>query len=88
MAGSQFMANQGQKSVEVRVYGSHKRLLPEGDTALVPYTEGQTVKDLLRALNIPDEDVWLVAVNDVVVSEGFVLSPGDIVGVMSPVSGG
>ncbi len=88
MTDDKSVGDQGQKSVEVRVYGSHKRLLPEGDTALVRYIEGQTVKDLLRTLKIADEDVWLVAVNEVVVDEGFVLSPGDVVGIMSPISGG
>ncbi|MGE5579576.1 MAG: MoaD/ThiS family protein [Bacillota bacterium] len=80
--------SKGQKNVEVRVYGSPKRLLPEGDTAMVALVEGETVKALLRRLNIPDEDVWLVVVNEVVVSEDFILSPGDKVGIMSPVSGG
>ncbi len=77
-----------EKNVEVRVYGSHKRLLPQGDVAVVPYREGETVKALLSRLKIPDEDVWLVVVNEVLVGEEFVLSPGDKVGVMSPVGGG
>lgn len=88
MRDSQILGKQGQKNVEVRVYGSHKRLLPGGDTAMVPYAEGQTVKNLLQSLKIADEDVWLVVVNEIVVDEGFVLSPGDKVGIMSPVAGG
>lgn len=77
-----------EKNVEVRVYGSHKRLLPQGDVAVVPYLDGETVQALLTRLNIPDEDIWLIVVNEVLVSEDFVLSPGDKVGVMSPVGGG
>ena len=88
MKDSQILGNEGQKNVEVRVYGSHKRLLPGGDTAVGPHEEGQTIKALLKALNIADEDVWLVVVNEVLVSEDYVLSPGDKVGVMSPVAGG
>jgi sulfur carrier protein ThiS len=77
-----------EKNVEVRVYGSHKRLLPQGDAAVVSYQEGETIKSLLTRLHIPDEDVWLIVVNEVLVAEDFILSPGDKVGVMSPVSGG
>ncbi|MEX0975018.1 MAG: MoaD/ThiS family protein [Bacillota bacterium] len=72
----------------MRVYGSHKRLLPQGDVAVVPYLDGETVQALLTRLNIPDEDIWLIVVNEVLVSEDFMLSPGDKVGVMSPVGGG
>lgn len=88
VAYTQAPQSDSQKNVEVRVYGSHKRLLPQGDSAVVPYIEGETVKALLMRLNIPDEDVWLVVVNEVLVGEGFLLSPGDKVGVMSPVGGG
>lgn len=77
-----------QKDVEVRVYGSHRRLLPGGDTAVVPFVAGETAKALLQRLNIPDEEVWLLVVNEVLVDEDYVLSPGDKVGVMSPVVGG
>lgn len=88
MAWTESPEIEGQKNVEVRVYGSRKRLLAEGDTAVVPFKQGETVKALLQRLNILDEDVWLVVVNETLVSEGFVLSPGDKVGVMSPVGGG
>lgn len=77
-----------EKNVEVRVYGSHRRLLPKGDFAVVPYVEGESIKGLLGRLNIPDEEVWLVVVNEVLVSKDFILSPRDKVGIMSPVGGG
>jgi len=86
--GAERPAISPEKSVEVRVYGSHRRLLPGGDVAVVPYVAGETVKALLRRLKIPDEEVWLIVVNETLVDEVFVLSPGDKVGVMSPVSGG
>ncbi len=88
MAASEKPESAGQKNVEVRVYGSHKRLLPQGDVAVVPFIEGESVKALLKRLNIPDEDVWLVVINDALATEDYVLSAGDKVGVMSPVSGG
>lgn len=77
-----------QENVEVRVYGSLRRLLPGGDFAVVPYVAGETLKALLERLDIPNEEVWLLVVNEVLVDESFVLSPGDRVGVMSPVGGG
>jgi sulfur carrier protein ThiS len=88
MTGNGKPADEVQKNVEVRVCGSPKRLLPGGDTAIVAFIEGETVNALLKRLNIPDEDVWLTVVNDVVVGGDYVLSPGDKVGIMSPVSGG
>jgi len=77
-----------QKDVEVRIYGSHRRLLGAGNQAFVPHVPGETVKSLLNRLNIPEEEVWLVVVNDVQVSEDYVVRPGDVVAVMSPVAGG
>lgn len=77
-----------QGDVQVRVYGSHRMLLPGGDTAVVPFVAGETLKALLKRLNVPDEEVWLLVVNEVLVDEDYVLSPGDKVGVMSPVAGG
>ncbi|HHX28299.1 MAG: MoaD/ThiS family protein [Bacillota bacterium] len=72
----------------VRIYGSHRRLLPEGDEARVPYVSGETVKGLLSRLNVPLDEVGALVVNGILVSQEFVLSPGDQVSIMSPVAGG
>lgn len=77
-----------EKSVEVRVYGSRLKLLPQGDTAIVPYISGESVNALLMRLGIPEEEVFLLVVNEALVTGDFILSPGDKVGVMSPVGGG
>lgn len=77
-----------QKDVEVRIYGSHRRLIGTGNQAFVPCVPGETVKSLLERLSIPDEEVWLVVVNDIQVNEDYVVRPGDVVAVMSPVAGG
>lgn len=74
--------------LEVRVYGSHRRLLPEGDTAIVPYVPGETIKALLDRLTVPRDEVGVLAVNGAVAGEEYVLCPGDKVAIMSPVSGG
>jgi sulfur carrier protein ThiS len=87
-AGAEKAEIAAQKNVEVRIYGSRRRLLPQGDAAVVPYVARESVKALLSRLNVPDEEVWLIVVNEVLVSEDFVLSPGDKVGIMSPVGGG
>jgi len=76
------------ETIRVQVYGSHKRLLPDGDVAVVPHIPGETVKELLERLKVPDEDVWMVVVNDQKVDEDYVIKPGDKVGIMSPVEGG
>lgn len=76
------------RTIEVQVYGSHRRLLPEGDVASVGYVAGETVKGLLSRLNIPCDEIGVLVVNDVLVNDKFVLSPGDRVAIMSPVGGG
>ncbi len=75
-------------TIRVQVYGSHKRLLPDGDVATVPYVPGETVRELLGRLQVPDEDVWMVVINNEKANEDHVISPGDKVGIMSPVEGG
>ena len=76
------------ETVRVQVYGSHKRLLPDGDVAMVPYIPGETIKGLLKRLKVQDEDVWVVVVNNRTVNDEYVVSPGAKVGIMSPVGGG
>ncbi|HHW27393.1 MAG TPA: MoaD/ThiS family protein [Firmicutes bacterium] len=76
------------ETIRVQAYGSHKRLLPDGDVATVPYVPGETVKELLKRLKVSDEDVWMIVVNDQKVSYDYAIQPGDKVGIMSPVEGG
>ena len=75
-------------TIRVQAYGSRKRLFPDGDVAMVPYVPGETVKELLERLKVPDEDVWMIVVNNQTVNQDYVLSQGDRVGIMSPVEGG
>ncbi len=77
-----------KKTIEVRVYGSHRRILPEGDAAIVDHVAGETLKGLLTRLNVPPEEVGVLVVNGSIVTDKFVLSPGDQVCIMSPVAGG
>ena len=76
------------ETISVQAHGSRKRLLPEGDVAIAPYIPGETVRELLERLKILDEDVWMIVVNNRQVGDDHVLSPGDRVGIMSPVEGG
>lgn len=76
------------ETIRVQAYGSRKRLLPEGDVAIVPYIPGETVKKLLERLKVLDEDVWMIVVDNRQVNDDYVLSPEAKVGIMSPVEDG
>lgn len=76
------------ETIRVQAYGSRKRLLPEGDVAIVPYIPGETVKKFLERLKVLDEDVWMIVVDNRQVNDDYVLSPGAKVGIMSPVEDG
>lgn len=74
--------------IHVRVYGSHRRMFPQGEETTVDYVANETLKGLLSRLNVPGDEVGVLVVNDALVSPEFILSPGDRVAIMSPVSGG
>lgn len=76
------------ETITVTVYGSRKRLLPDGDWAKVPYVSGETVEELLTRLGISQEDVWMLTVNNQGVERDHTLSAGDEIGIMCPVEGG
>ncbi len=76
------------QTITVRAYGSRKKLLPDGDSAKVPYVLGETVGGLLARLNISEENVWMVLVNNQRVDRNHTLLEDDEIGIMSPVDGG
>ncbi len=51
-------------------------------------TPGMSIRDLLAALNVPVDEVWLCSRNGVQAAPDEPLSPGDVVEIFSPVAGG
>lgn len=74
--------------ITVTVFGELRRYLPDRDTVQVEVPEGATVTDVLARLGVPSDEVWMSAVNDVVVEADHPLAPGDRLEVFHPVGGG
>ena len=75
--------------VVVKLYGNLKKYLPEKrETADLQVSDGTTITALLAHLAVPDDKVWMSAINDTVVEGSTVLQDGDILEVFEPVGGG
>jgi sulfur carrier protein ThiS len=59
-----------------------------GDQSEIVIEAGKTVRETLRALNIPPEVVALVVVNDVPQSKEYRVQEGDVIKVVAVVGGG
>jgi molybdopterin converting factor small subunit len=62
--------------------------LSSGTPFEVDLQEGTTLADLLRALQVPDEEVKMTFVNGLAQSEDWQLKDGDEVGIFPPIAGG
>ena len=79
----------GSIEIEVRAYGHLSQFMPgrrERMTTRLPV--GTTVQDLLSALAIADQDVWIVVVSGARVPPQSVLRDGDRVEILPPLGGG
>ncbi|MGQ9824310.1 MAG: MoaD/ThiS family protein [Desulfotomaculales bacterium] len=77
--------------VEVRVFSGLEKFVPEaglGKVLVVNLPEGATVRDLVRRLNIPADQVFTAFVNGRHAVLDRVLAPGDRVALFPPVGGG
>ena len=73
----------------VKLYGNLKRYAPQKkENVVVEIAEGTTIAALLARLGVPEEGVWMSAVNDTVVDSATVLRDGDLLEVFKPVGGG
>jgi len=70
-------------------------ILPAGssdDQAVLDMTEGATIVDVMARLGLPEEDFYLVILNDVVCPKTTrstqVLNDGDELGIFPPLKGG
>jgi sulfur carrier protein ThiS len=77
--------------IELNLYATLARYLPEGVKAagnIIEVQEGMTVGDLMRQMNVPDDQVKLVFINGSHAGRDSVLEDGCRLGVFPPVGGG
>ncbi|MBI5030449.1 MAG: MoaD/ThiS family protein [Chloroflexi bacterium] len=73
-------------SAEIKAVGIIKSYL--GDKSSIGVEAGRTVRETMRALNIPSEMVALVLVNDQPQSKDYVVQEGDTIKLLAVVGGG
>jgi molybdopterin converting factor small subunit len=78
-------------TVYARLYATLRRLRPElglGEALPVELEEGATVDRLVQELELPEDQVKVIFVNNLVRQGDYVLSDGDQLGIFPPVGGG
>jgi len=82
---------QAMITVHVKLFATLRRRYPHlglGEAMPVDLLEGTTVGQLVEHLRLPEKDVKVVFVNNVVRGEEYTLSDGDKLGMFPPVGGG
>lgn len=76
--------------IRVKLHGETKRGVPGlvGDHVDADVPAGSSVAEMLGHIGVDRSEVWLSAVNKVVVQPDHILAEGDAVEVFAPVSGG
>jgi molybdopterin synthase sulfur carrier subunit len=77
--------------VNVRLFATLRRELPHlgvGESLSVELPDDATVGQLVRELELPEEQVKIVFVNSTVRKEDYGLTDGDEIGIFPPVGGG
>lgn len=75
--------------VTLKLYGNLKSFAPNRtESAVVDIVPGTSIAALLEQFGVPDDRVWMSALNDVVTDHGTVLHDGDVVEIFEPVGGG
>jgi molybdopterin synthase sulfur carrier subunit len=78
-------------TVHVKLFATLRRYRPGlglGEAFPVELPDKVTVKDLIRAIGLPEEEVKLVFVNALFCELNHVLADGDELGIFPPVGGG
>ena len=73
--------------VELKLFASLGHLIPPSADRY-PVRSGQTVKDVLSALNVPLDEVQLVFINGIKQDMTAILKDGDRIGIFPPIGGG
>ncbi len=75
--------------ITLKLYGNLKNFSPQKqESAYIAVAEGATIASVLAQLGIPEQRVWMCAVNDAVVESNAILREGDGLEVFEPVGGG
>ncbi len=77
--------------VRAKLFATLRHYAPNGKAGApfeVDLLDGATIADLIRQLNLPDEEVKVAFVNGRARPEEWRLEPGDEVGIFPPVGGG
>ena len=65
--------------ITLKLYGNLKRFAPtKTEHAALAIEPGMTIRALLAQLGVPDENVWMCAVNDAIVNDATVLRANDV----------
>lgn len=76
-------------TLRIRLYGNLRRFMRDRlEKVTLETAEPIAIPDLLRRLGIPEEEVWTVAINGVLVRDDRQAVPGDEIEFFSPVAGG
>jgi molybdopterin converting factor small subunit len=78
-------------TVHVKLFATLRRHRPDlgiGEAFPVELPPGATVGDLIRQLDLPDDQVKIVFVNALFREADHVLADGDEIGIFPPVGGG
>ena len=76
-----------QPTIDLRLFAGLQQFKPAHAKAY-PIRDGTTIRDLIRALNIPEEKAKLLFVDGIKADLDSVLHGGERVGIFPPVGGG
>ena len=80
-----------EMKIELRLYASLAAFMPEkraGNLWMFEVSEGTTIRNLLKQLKVPPEDIKVVFLNGIHASDEDILKEGDRVGIFPSVGGG
>lgn len=74
--------------IEVKAIGALSKYMDQGSQTFVPFTEGVTLLAVKKQVSLPLSEQMIVTINGQLVVGDPTLKDGDVILVMSPVSGG
>ncbi|HHY38284.1 MAG TPA: hypothetical protein GX507_05090 [Clostridia bacterium] len=75
--------------VKVKAYGGLAHYLPDRKEEIeVEIGDGMALGDLVKGLGIPEEEIWLVSVDNALKPKETILKGGEEVLIFAPVAGG